>query len=187
MFKKMLLLTTTVAVAALAASAALASPPQPPSPHNPQTAAAPSKAHHGMTIRLKLNSTVSDGQNAQFSLTIAKHAGQSAQYVIAGIGWSFDGREPESFQYASLDNLTSSQGAVQYVDQAKHWMRVGSLNVGNVYHVDGQVAVPDRGQMKATSAQFFCVTAYVYSSVPGHANARWGEQSNMACSQYSVS
>ena len=181
MFKVML--CVALAITAVTASTAMADPGLPGTGSGKAEKSAPAP-HHGMSLHIKLNSSVSDGQDASFSLTIGKTAGQSVQYISAAIGWSYDGKAPTPYQFANLSNLSP---APAFVYASRHWIKVPGMTTGGVpYTLAGKVKVANRGTDNMGDATFFCVQATVMATYPGMPNATWYEQSNISCSQYSV-
>lgn len=147
-----------------------------------QPAPTPPAAHHGLRIRLKLNSIVTDGGASAFSVVVEKTAGTPVSFASIAIGWSFDGAPPKNM--ATLSELPAS---IRFVDPDRNWIRIGSgLSKGQNFQLTGKVAVADRTQQKGNHT-FFCIQVVVRSTIPGEPNATWDELSSLRCSQYSVS
>lgn len=183
--KKALMVAAMLSVFLLAAtaSAAPSKPPKSPTPPFVTAPAAPNPGpvvHHGLSITLKLDPTVRDGQTATWLLTIKKTGGDTAKYVTAAIGWSYDGHPGQWM--AQLSDLQPMP--VSFLDRSRHWFRVGDLGNGASWQIGGLVQVPDRKDVKGSQPSFFCLQAAVHSAGPGQVG--WMEYSQVACAQYSV-
>ncbi|HEU5004939.1 MAG TPA: hypothetical protein VFT49_02510 [Candidatus Saccharimonadales bacterium] len=136
---------------------------------------------YGLAAAMKLNDHVSDGQTADFWLTVRRTSGDpTSNLLIARLGWNFCGSNTyrwtdiTSAQLGGSPKQLKKSGEpakpVKFADSdGDTWMRIGMLRAKNPFVVWGHLKVPDRSAENAPQALMLCMVLEVrmYNSGTG--------------------
>lgn len=137
---------------------------------------------HGLMMSIRIiNPYVSDGQPANFEMTIQNVSKKTIEYPVVIVGWSWDG------QPASRNPAMKLPPGTMFVDKSKLWISIPELLPGKTVTVPGVIAnVADRkGNPKA---RFYCLSMAGGPLVPGLPDVEWYDSTNATdgCKLYRV-